>query len=287
MTARNPITGHTRVYGLMGRPIRHSLSPAIYNPIFARHGVDAVYVAFDVDPDDAGGAARAIRTLGLAGCNLTVPLKERVMPHLDSLGPRASVVGSVNVVVSVDGALRGFNTDGVGLVDCLSELGIPGGSRAVVLGAGGTGRAVAAALLEAGWGTVGVLNRTVSRAEQAVADLRAAGVGGALASGPLTAAGFAAVGRGAGLVVNCTAGPGAGAVAALDPAVLAPDATWVDANYWMARPPQQDRCRDLGHRFVLGHGMLVHQARRSLSLFCGLELPATELRAHLPQPGAR
>ena len=93
-----PITGHTQVFGLVGHPVRHSLSPAMYNMLFAQFDIDAVYLAFDVHPDEAERVAELIRVMGLVGVNLTVPFKERILEGLDGLTAAARESGAVNVV---------------------------------------------------------------------------------------------------------------------------------------------------------------------------------------------
>ena len=87
------VTGHTRVFGLVGHPVRHSLSPAMHTALFQRHGVDGVYVAFDVHPDQAGEVARAVRTLDIRGVNLTVPFKTAILPDLDHVTRAAAEAG--------------------------------------------------------------------------------------------------------------------------------------------------------------------------------------------------
>ena len=146
------ITAQTRLYGLIGHPVRHSLSPAMYNELFRRFGLDACYVAFDVDPQRANEVGQAIRTLDLVGVNLTVPFKEKILPQLDHITLAAREAGAVNVVIGVDGWLTGYNTDGEGLVCALGEHGVQDlqDRQVVVLGAGGTARAVSAALLDRG-----------------------------------------------------------------------------------------------------------------------------------------
>lgn len=264
------ITARTRVFGLIGHPVRRSLSPAMYNELLRRYGIDAVYLAFDVDPRDAGRVGDAIRTLDLSGVNLTVPFKERVLPDLDRLTLAAEEAGAVNVVVQEGGQLSGYNTDGEGLMRSLDEAGVPlPGTRAVVLGTGGAGRAVASALLDRRAGHVTVLNRTLSRAEGIAQALEARFHGAGLEAAELTVAAFQRLAAGADLVVNCTAGEAAPLISAMDAAVLAPDATWVDINYWMDTPPQQRRCAELGLRFENGMGMLVHQGALAFELFTG------------------
>lgn len=274
------ITGDTQVFGLVGHPVRRSLSPAMYNELFRRYGIDAVYLAFDVDPAAAERVAQAIRTLDLQGVNLTVPFKERVLPDLDHLTLAAQEAGAVNVVVHRDGALHGYNTDGEGLMRSLDETGVPVvGATAVVLGAGGAGRAVASALLDRRAARVHLLNRTRSRADATVQALESRFPGAHLCAEGLTAAAFRQLAAGADLVVNCTAGDAAPLIATFDAAVLAPGATWVDINYWMPRPPQQQRCTELGLRFQDGVGMLVHQAALAFELFTGNPTEGAVLQA--------
>jgi shikimate dehydrogenase len=282
------ITGRTRVFGLVGHPVRHSLSPAMHNELFRREGIDAIYVALDVRPEHAGEVGSAIRTLALAGVNLTVPFKERVVPDLDRLSPTAALAGAVNVVLRQDDALVGHNTDGDGYVRALvEEMGVrPAGRRAAILGAGGTGRAVAAALAAAGATSVYLLNRTSTRADAACAALAPAFPGTTFAAGPLAPAAFAAIAPELDLVVNCTAGDAAGTVAALDVRGLrrgagADRVVWTDANYWMADPPQLVACAGLGVRIQRGIGMLMHQGALSFALFTAVPVDTDTIRGVL------
>lgn len=164
----------TRLYGVWGHPVGHSLSPAIHNPAFERAKIAAVYLAFDVAPADLDAAVEGARALGLSGWNVTVPHKESILHYLDELAPSAERIGAVNTVVRTkDDRLVGHNTDGVGFVSPLrSRLGFdPAERRVVILGAGGAARAVAVALLDTGATAITILNRTRARAEALVADL--------------------------------------------------------------------------------------------------------------------
>ena len=264
------ISGRTRIFGLVGHPVRHSLSPEMHTALFQRLGLDAVYVAFDVDPARADRVADAIRTLDLVGVNLTVPFKERVLPHLDHLTIAAREAGAVNVVIHVDGHLTGYNTDGAGLVASLAEEhGFdPADTRCAVLGAGGAGRAVAASLAQSA--EVTLFNRTLARAEAAAADLG------------LTAAPFEDFGdQPFDLVVNCLGGGAEELVEALPIERLPDSAIWVDANYWNPRPPRLAACQARGLRTSTGLGMLVHQGALSFELFTGHPVEASELRSIL------
>lgn len=282
------ITAQTRLYGLIGHPVRHSLSPAMYNELFRRFGLDACYAAFDVDPQRANDVGQAIRTLDLVGVNLTVPFKEKILPQLDHITLAAEEAGAVNVVIGVDGWLTGYNTDGEGLVCALSEHGVQDlqDREVVVFGAGGTARAVSAALLDRGIQRLALLNRTVERAEDAARALSRVTRDVEISTGTLASADFYQQAQGARLVINCTSGPAAATIEGFDPNVLGADALWVDANYWMPRPPLMGVCQEIGVDFMTGHGMLLHQGALAFELFTGHPVSASVIREFLPiKPG--
>lgn len=291
------ISGKTRLYGLVGHPVRHSLSPAMHNELFSRKRIDAVYAAFDTRPADAGHVGRAIRTLGLAGVNLTVPFKESVIGDLDECAPEARIAGAVNVVVRRSGfgerdddrhgELIGHNTDGIGYLRALrEEMGVdPAGRTAAILGAGGTARAVGSALAAAGVVSVTFFNRTLGRAELACEQLGQAHAGCRFAAAPLTASAFRICAPGLDLVVNCTSGDAAVAVAGLDVSGLRPGSIWTDANYWMSDPPQLVNCAARGVRIQRGMGMLVHQGAESFRLFTDVSVDADTVRGVLDLGG--
>ncbi len=162
---------------VFGYPVHHSLSPGMHNAAFREMAMDYVYVPFNVSPDDLENALRGIKALGLVGANLTIPHKEQAVHLLDWISPEAQQIGSVNTVHNVDGILKGYSTDGEGFMRALEAEGKRAdGSIAVVLGAGGSARAVSHALVSAG-ARVTVLNRTGSRAE-ALADRLNVALGG-------------------------------------------------------------------------------------------------------------
>ncbi len=168
------ITGKTKVAGVFGDPVEHSLSPAMHNAAFRRLGMDWVYVPFHVKPEQLGEAVRAVRALGLAGVNVTVPHKVAVMEHLDAVDEEARLIGAVNTVVHRDGRLVGYNTDGRGFLRSLArEAQVdPKGARVLILGAGGAAQAIACSLALHGAGAITIANRTVSKAEALAARVR-------------------------------------------------------------------------------------------------------------------
>lgn len=163
------LTGHTRLAGVIGWPIAHSRSPRLHNHWLARHGIDGAYVPLPVRPEGLPDAVRGLRAAGFAGFNATIPHKEALFALCDRLLEPALRAGAVNTVVfEASGAITGTNTDGAGYLASLRAEGVePAAGPALLLGAGGAARAIAAALLDAG-APVTVTNRTLERAEALV-----------------------------------------------------------------------------------------------------------------------
>lgn len=137
------ISGKTRVAGLFGYPVEHSLSPAMHNAAFEHLGLDWCYVTYSVRPDLLGDAVKSIRALNLGGVNVTVPHKENVIPFLDEVSEEARFMGAVNTVRNDNGRLIGYNTDGRGFMQSMAEAGISvGGKKVIIMGAGGASRAI-------------------------------------------------------------------------------------------------------------------------------------------------
>ncbi|MFN3740822.1 MAG: shikimate dehydrogenase [Thermodesulfovibrionales bacterium] len=138
------ITGKTKITGLIGYPVEHSLSPLMHNSAFEALGLDYCYVTFPVEPQRLKEAIEGIRALGLAGVNVTVPHKEAVIKFLDRVDEEAKEIGAVNTIVNKEGLLIGYNTDGRGFMASLNENCIDIEKKTVFLiGAGGASRAVA------------------------------------------------------------------------------------------------------------------------------------------------
>jgi shikimate dehydrogenase len=137
------INGRTKITGLFGYPVEHTLSPAMHNAAFQELGLNHCYVPFLVHPDYLASAVKAITALNLAGVNVTVPHKEKVLPLLDEIHEEASFIGAVNTIVNSEGRLIGYNTDGRGFMQSLSEKSIAiEGKDIIIIGAGGASRAI-------------------------------------------------------------------------------------------------------------------------------------------------
>ena len=175
------ISGATRLAGVIGDPVRHSLSPAIPNAAYAAHGLDWAYVALPVRPGGVEAALRGAVALGLEGLSVTMPHKATAAACCDELTPAAVSLGVVNATKRVGTSLVGHNTDGTGFLHALSAAGWDAAGRnAIVLGAGGTARALTAALAGAGAARVTVAARRADAAREVAQLAGAVGVGVAL-----------------------------------------------------------------------------------------------------------
>ncbi|MFH0792714.1 MAG: shikimate dehydrogenase [bacterium] len=169
------VTGKTRVVGIFGWPVRHSLSPPMQNAAFRAAGLDYVYIPFAIPPAKLGESLQLLAGLGIAGVNLTVPHKESAIPYLHKLSKTARRVGAVNTVrVLKNGNLEGHNTDVIGFAQSLQrDAGFKiRGKSALLIGAGGAARAVGYALASGGAAKVTIVNRTAQRAYNLAVFLR-------------------------------------------------------------------------------------------------------------------
>jgi shikimate dehydrogenase len=274
-----PVRGTTRVVGVFGYPVRHSASPPMHNAAFKARGLDWVYVPFEVAPENLGVALAGVRALGMAGVNVTVPLKEQVAPFLDEVTERARLIGSVNTVVNENGRLSGDSTDGPGFLAALGEAGVEAaGRKVVVLGAGGSARAVVHALAEAGAQVV-VANRTPERA-RAMAE-RFASVG-RIDTAPLTEEALRESLRGAAALVNTTSAgmhPQENEMPPVPVDALEPPLFVSDLIYNPAETRLLALARARGCRVQNGVEMLVQQGAVAFHLWTGIKPPVAVMRA--------
>ena len=280
------INGHTRLYALIGSPVGHSGSPAMYNYSFQKLGIDCAYLAFDVPLEKTADAVQALRTLHAGGFNVTMPCKTAVAGLVDRLSPAAELVGACNtVVVEEDGSLTGHITDGIGFVRNLREHGVEvKGSRIVLIGTGGAATAIAvqAALDHAaeiaifnrrdeffanGEKTVEKIRRAVPEVKVTISDLEDEDV-------------LAEVTGRSDILINATR-------AGMSPmentmpvpeSILRPELAVADVVYnpretLMIRKAKEKGCRAA----VGGIGMLLWQGAAAFELFTGQEMPAQEV----------
>lgn len=270
-----PVTGHTRVAGIIGEPVVQSRSPAIHNAAYAALGLDWTYVAFPVRPGEVGTALDGLRALGVAGCNVTMPHKDEAARACDTLEATATAIGAVNTVWVRDGQLVGDSTDGAGFVDAARAAGVElDGARILVLGAGGAARAIVHAL--GPLAPVDVWARRVDAAATTAA-LAARGHPVALERLDETIAASDVIVNGTPLGMHGEAPP-------FDTARLHPGQTVIDAVVAPPDTPLLAAAGAQGAATVTGLGMLVHQAARSFLLLTGHEAPLDAMWAAARDP---
>jgi len=157
----------TKIVGVFGYPIAHTLSPLFQNAAFKELGLDFVYLPFLIKPQDLKKAVEAIKALNMVGVNVTIPHKKAVLSYLDELSPEAKKIGAVNTIHHCQGRLIGYNTDGKGFINSLREEGRfePEGKNVYLLGAGGAAYGISHSLIKAGIKSLTLTNRTKEKGE--------------------------------------------------------------------------------------------------------------------------
>jgi shikimate dehydrogenase len=270
---RGRIGGTTRTVGVIGWPVQHSLSPAIHNAAFAALGLDWVYVALPVAPNDVVGALLGLRALGFAGANVTMPHKSEIARLVDERSEDAARLGAVNTVVIGEQTIGGHNTDAPGFARFLrDDAGFdPAGRTALLYGAGGAARACALALARASLGRLVVAGRDATKA---------AGLRDAIHDLPteLVVVSFEdAAKHPADLVVNATPLGANGEDLPLP--ALHPETLVVDLLYDPAITPLQTAAREAGATAFGGLGLLLEQAGLSFELWTGQVAPLEVMSA--------
>lgn len=281
------MTEHTSYrVGLIGRSIQHSKSPPLHMREGAAHGLDYVYELVDATarnlPDSAlGDLLDELEARGFAGTNITHPFKQAVIPFLTDLSEDARMLGAVNTVVFKDGKRIGHNTDWYGFSENLAR-GLPDASldRALLLGAGGAGVAVAHAALKLGIGHLDILDQDRERAERLAAELnarfkkqRAFAVADASQSLP----------KADGLINATPVGMLAHPGIPVSPDLLEPRHWVADIVYVPLVTELLAAARDKGCQTLQGGGMTVYQAAEAFRLFCGQQPDAERMTAHFKE----
>lgn len=167
MKLNDSISGRTKLLGLIGNPVLHSVSPLIHNTLSTMLGIDAVYITMKAERDALGDAVKGLRACNFSGFNITIPFKEEILKYVDNMTDEVRNSGSANTVKNVDGCLMAFNTDAGGFERAFKdETGNSfEGKKIVILGAGGTARSLAAIISSKGAEKLTIFNRTVEKAD--------------------------------------------------------------------------------------------------------------------------
>ena len=284
-----PISGTTRLLGLIGTPVSHSKSPAMYNYCFQKFGLDWAYLAFDIPSERVGDAVSAIRTLNMRGANVTMPCKNAVIPYLDEITPAARAIQAVNTIVNDNGRLVGHNTDGCGYTQNLRRSGVEvAGKKIVLLGGGGAASAIAVQAALEGAAEIAVFNQKDafwSRMEE-----RMGAVAQAAPECTVTLHDLADREALGGAVARCDILSNATRVGMAPyedqsnitdlrwfrPGLVVTDVVYAPPVTRMLREAQAAGCKTCN-----GLGMLLCQGAEAFRLYSGLEMPIEEIRSLL------
>lgn len=166
------ITGKTKVMGVIGHPIEHSMSPPMHNNACRELGLDYVYVAFHVLPEDIESLIKSAKTLDIQGLNVTIPHKTSVIPYLDEIDETARRIGAVNTIQFRDKIAKGYNTDGIGAVRSIQEHTTLKDKNVLIIGAGGASRAISFTLVDENIQSLIIANRSEDNAQKLIDNLR-------------------------------------------------------------------------------------------------------------------
>ena len=281
------IDGLTKMYCLIGSPVGHSGSPAMYNYSFDRLGINAAYLAYEVPLEKTGEAVAALKLLGCGGFNVTMPCKTEVTKYLDRLSPACELIGASNcVVVEADGTLTGHNTDGLGFVANLRVHGVDvKGKRMVILGAGGAGTAVTMQSAVDGASEIHIFNRkgytfypnaelTVKKITEKIPTCKAS------VTDLADKEALAEAVRNCDILVNATKvgmAPLDGETL-IDPSLFRADLVVADTVYNPKETRMILEAKAAGVKAAIGGiGMLLRQGVEGFRLYTGREMPADEV----------
>lgn len=267
-----PIDAKTRLYGIMGKPVSHSLSPTIHNAAFGHIGLNSVYVAFEVQEADVPRALDGFRALGVRGVSVTIPHKQSVIPFLDAIDPVAEKIGAVNTLVLDDQQhIHGYNTDWVGAMQAFNTVTDLPDKTVLVIGAGGSARAVAFGLREKG-AKILLANRTLSKGQALARDLGCECY--PLAEVDHVHADALINTTSVGMTPNIEKSPIPAAMLPNIPALM--DIVYAPAETRLLREAKQAGCRTVDGRY-----MLLYQGVAQFEMWTGRKAPVDVMREKL------
>lgn len=277
------IDGNTRLVGIIGNPLDHTLSPIIHNSAFDYMGLDWCYVPLTVEEESLEPALEGIRALRFAGVNVTMPFKTEVLPLLDEVAMFAESVGAVNTILLDKGKLIGYNTDGRGFYTALvRDLGYEvRGRKILVLGAGGASRGVTVSLALAGCESIVIVNRSPERSRQLSEII--------LKSAPEVEVtwlspddNYDMAVADSDVIINATPlTTFSGSSLRVPVAMLNKNQLVCDLNYSLYQPPLLQEAEARGAQVMDGKGMLLYQAAAAFEIWTGLEAPVEVMRMAL------
>ncbi len=282
MQVQNKFNLETKIVGVIGHPVKHSYSPLMHNIAYEIAGLNYIYLPFDVPSNQLKDAMKGMAALGIKGFNVTLPLKEKILPMLKDVSVEASIIGAVNTVVNEDGILRGYNTDVAGVIESLNpvkeEL---AGSNVTIIGAGGASRSVIYALISTfKVGRINIVNRTEQTAESMKEYFSAKMFFDDFKAYALAPPDLVEVFRDSKLIVNTTT---MGMTPDIDDSATTIKESFMkgqivfDVVYNPVKTKLLKLAESQGARIITGLKMFIEQGARSYELFCGEKMPVEKV----------
>ncbi|HEY5531609.1 MAG TPA: shikimate dehydrogenase [Candidatus Anoxymicrobiaceae bacterium] len=276
------IDGNTRMVGILGAPLEHTLSPTIHNAAFDYLGLNWCYIPLPVHEGNLARAADGIKALNFTGINVTMPFKTEVMPMLDEVAMFAESVGAVNTILIDKGRMIGYNTDGRGFYTALvRDMGYDvKGRKVLVLGAGGASRSVTVSLALAGCESIVIVNRSPGRSQQlAQIILRSAPEVNVSWLSPED--NYDIIVAESDVIINATPLTSFNGTLRVPVSLLNKNQLVCDLNYSLYQPPLLQEAEARGAQVMDGKGMLLYQAAAAFEIWTGLEAPVEVMRVAL------
>ena len=273
------ISGKTRICGVIGDPIEHTLSPIMHNAAFNALKLDYSFIAFKVKPAELENAANGMRALNIRGLNVTMPHKSAILKFLDRVDLSAQIINSVNTVLNKESKLFGFNTDGVGALKALRENGVElKGRKVLLLGAGGAARAIAYSMAKE-TDELAVLNRTLKPAQD-LAKLLEKLANKKIFAGSLSPKEIQQNLQDSDILINATSigmKPKA-EESVVAPKLLRPNLAVMDIVYNPIETKLVKEAQAVGAKVVSGVEMLIYQGAASFEIWTGKPAPVEVMR---------
>ncbi|MBX3006661.1 MAG: shikimate dehydrogenase [Melioribacteraceae bacterium] len=282
MQLQNKFNHNTKIVGVIGHPIRHSFSPLMHNIAFEIGKLNYIYLPFDVPSNSLKDAIRGMIALGIKGFNVTIPLKEKIVPLLKDVSEEAGTVGAVNTIVNDDGVLRGYNTDVYGIIESLNDYKDEiAGQKVVVIGAGGAARSVIYSLIRNFKpGEIIIVNRTEQIGESLKEYFSAKMLFTELRSLPLVPPDLISVFRDSKLIINTTS---MGMFPEIDDSATTIGESFMkgqivfDVVYNPVKTKLLKLAEGQGATIITGLKMFVEQGAKSYELWTGEKMPVDKV----------
>lgn len=284
LTITSTISGTTQLAGVIGWPIKHSLSPIMQNAAMQAIGLNAVYLPLGVAPEGLKSLVLSLNKMDVLGVNVTIPYKEKIIPYLDELDEQAAVIGAVNTIVFKNGRTKGYNTDATGFLTCVKKRIKIKGKSAVLLGGGGAGRALAFALIQGGIKNLMIVDTDSKRLKRLVLALKKIGSGAMITSSQPGSDWLQTSCQTCDLLVNATPlGLKPSDPMPIEPAWLCRQTCVMDLAYGKGLTRLLKTAQKKGNKIIPGWEMLLYQGVDALKLWTNKAIPVSVMEDALCQ----